>query len=134
MTGYIRNAKTGEPVLNASVFTEDYKVGNLSDAYGHYSLTLSTGNHTLNVQVNGMKDRKLQVLVYSAGHLDVDMEDEVKVLKEVVVSGTKTSNIKGVQMGVERLNIRTIQKVPTVFGEGGCVKGHHEFAGSEDRW
>jgi CarboxypepD_reg-like domain/TonB-dependent Receptor Plug Domain len=122
LTGYVRNSKTGEPLINASVFTEDFKEGSLTDAYGHYSLTLPTGPHVLNVQVSGMKDNKLQVQLYAAGNLDVDMEEEVKLLKEVIVSGSKTSNIKGVQMGIERLNIQTIQKVPTIFGEADVLR------------
>ena len=122
LTGYIKNSKTGEPLVNASVFTEDYRTGSVTDAYGYYSLTLPTGSHSINVQVNGMKDIKVQVQINTAGNLDIEMEDEIKTLKEAVVSSTKTSNVKGVQMGIERLNIKTIQKVPTVFGEADVLR------------
>jgi hypothetical protein len=122
LTGYIRDSKTGEPLVNASVFTDDFKESAITDAYGHYSLTLPVGNHILNVQVTGMKDTRLPVMVYSAGKLDVEMDEQVRVLKEVIVSGSKTSNIKGVQMGIERLNIESIRKVPTVFGEADVLR------------
>ena len=57
LTGYVRNARTGEPLVNASVFT-DNQHGAVTDQYGHYSLTLPGGNHTLNIQHIGMKDTK----------------------------------------------------------------------------
>lgn len=122
LTGYIRDSKTGEPVINASVFTDDFKESAITDLYGHYSLTLPAGNHTLNVQLTGMKDTKLQVMIYSAGKLDVEMDEQVRTLKEVIVSSSKTSNIKGVQMGIERLSIESIRKVPTVFGEADVLR------------
>lgn len=122
LTGYIRDSKTGEPLINASVFTDNFKESTITDTYGHYSLTLPVGNHTLNVQVTGMKDNRLQVMVNSAGKLDVEMEEQVRVLKEVIVSGSKTSNIKGVQMGIERLSIESIRKVPTIFGEADVLR------------
>ena len=116
ITGYIRNVRTGEPVTSASVFTDSVHA-TLTDLYGHYSLTLPVGSRVLNVQTVGMKDVKLQLLVHSNGNLDVGMEDQIRVLKEVVVSSRKTSNIRNVQMGVERITIANIKKVPTVFGE-----------------
>jgi len=122
LTGYIRDSKTGEPLVNASVFTDDFKESVITDPYGHYSLTLPVGSHTLNVQVTGMRDYKVQVMVYSPGKLDVEMDEQVRVLKEVIVSGSRTSNIKGMQMGTERLSIETIRKVPTVFGEADVLR------------
>ncbi len=38
-------------------------------------------------------------------------------LNEVVITGGKSSNVTGTQMGVEKLDIKTIKQVPTVFGE-----------------
>jgi hypothetical protein len=116
LTGYIRNSRTGEPISNASVYVDSVHA-TITDAYGHYSLMMPAGNRTLNVQTIGMRDLRLQLAVYSNGNLDVGMEEQVRVLKEVIVSNRKTSNIRNVQMGMEKLSIANIRKVPTVFGE-----------------
>jgi hypothetical protein len=121
LTGYIHSAKTGEPLVNASVYTDSLH-GTTTDLYGHYSLTMSPGNRILNVQSIGMKDTRIQMQVYSDGKLDVDIEDQIRVLKEVVISNRKTSNIRNVQMGVERLSIADIKNVPTVFGEADVLR------------
>ncbi|MEO5564952.1 MAG: carboxypeptidase-like regulatory domain-containing protein [Chitinophagaceae bacterium] len=121
LTGHIRSAKTGEPLVNASVFTDSIH-GTTTDLYGQYSLTIPAGSRTLNVQSIGMKDTKLQLLLYSDGKLDVDINEEIRVLKEVVISNRKTSNIRNVQMGVERLSIANIKNVPTVFGEADVLR------------
>jgi len=121
LTGYIRSAKTGEPLVNASVYTDSLH-GTTTDIYGQYSLTITPGRRTLNVQSIGMKDTHVQLVVYSNGKLDVDIEDQIRVLKEVVISNRKTSNIRNVQMGVERLSIADIKNVPTVFGEADVLR------------
>lgn len=116
LTGYIRNSKSKEPLANASVYIDSLNA-TISDQYGHYSLTVPTGNRTLNVQYSGMKDTRLQLAVYSEGKLDVDVDEEIRVLKEVVISSRKSSNVRNVQMGAEKLAITSIKSVPTVFGE-----------------
>lgn len=121
VTGYIRNANTGEPLINASVFVSN-KYSTITDAYGYYSLTLPAGKHTLNILAISMKDTRLQLQVYSDGKIDIDVPEQVTTLKEVTVSSRKTSNVTQVQMGVERLNIENIRRVPSLFGESDVLR------------
>ena len=121
ITGTVRNATTGEPLVNTSVFINN-TYSTVTDAYGKYSLTVPAGKHTLNILGIGMKDTKLQLAVYSDGKLDIDIRDQVTTLKEVIVSSKKLININRVQMGVERLTIDNIRRVPSVFGEADVLR------------
>lgn len=121
ITGTIRNAKTGEPLVNASVFI-DTKYSTVTDAYGSYSLTVPQGKHTLSIVAIGMKDTRLQLMVYANGKMDADIQETVTTLKEVIVSSRKTANISQVQLGVERLNIESIKRVPSLFGEADVLR------------
>lgn len=122
VAGYVRNAKTGEPVVGASIVQQNTSNSTSTDQYGFYSLVLPRGRHTLLVQGIGMTDTRRQVLVYSSGKLDIDMMERVISLREVIVSAQKRANVRNVQMGTERLNLRTIKQVPTVFGEADVLK------------
>lgn len=121
ITGIIRNGTTGEPLINASVFI-DNNHSTTTDAYGRYSLTVPSGKHTLNILALGMKDTKLQLAVYGEGKLDIDVRDQVTTLKEVIVSSKKLVNINRVNMGVERLSIDNIRRIPSVFGEADVLR------------
>jgi hypothetical protein len=121
VTGTIRNATTGEPLINTSVFINN-NYSTVTDAYGRYSLSMPAGKHTLNILGIGMKDTKLQLAVYSDGKLDIDIREQVTTLKEVIVSSRKLININRVQMGVERLSIDNIRKIPSVFGEADVLR------------
>ena len=122
LTGYVRNAKTGEPLINASIFVDKLQRSATTDQYGFYSLPLPAGNHNLQVQGIGMKDARYQVAVHSDGKLDIDMKEQVTTLREVIVSAQKVANVRNVQLGVERLSIATIKQVPTVLGEVDVIK------------
>lgn len=122
VSGYVRNAKTGEPVINASVFVEKLQRGAVTDQYGYYSFQIPTGSHVFSIQSLGMEDQRSKVQVYSDGKFDVEMKDAVASLKDVVVSSQKVANVTRVQMGLEKLNIATIKKVPALFGEADVIK------------
>jgi len=121
LSGHILNERSGEPVIGASFFIEKLNIGVATDQYGYYSISLPAGPYVFSVQSIGMKDAKYQVQLYSNGSLDIELKEQVRTLKEVVVSAQKVSNINR-QMGTERLNIDAIRRVPTVFGEADIIK------------
>ena len=122
ITGYIRNFKTGEPIVGGVVFENKLKLSSTTDQYGFYTLSLPPGIHHLNVQGSGMKDLIYQVNILSEGKMNFDLSEKIVSLKEVIVSTQKVINIQRVQMGVEGLTIQTIKKIPTVFGEADILK------------
>ena len=83
----------------------------------------------LSISSVGMKDTRRQVMVYSDGKLNIDMDEYVASLKAVIVSAEKTSNTRSVQMGVTKLNIQTIKQVPVVFGEPDILRVVLTFPG-----
>ncbi|WP_128547129.1 TonB-dependent receptor [Larkinella soli] len=122
LAGHIRNAASGEPVIGVAVYIEKPRIGVLTDQFGYYSITLPRGRHELKIRSIGMKDTRRQILLYNEGKLDIEMEDDVIPLREVVIEAEKDVNVSGMQMGLERLDIRTLKQVPTAFGEADLLR------------
>jgi hypothetical protein len=123
LAGYVRDDKTGEPLPGVSIYPEENQgIGTITDQFGYFSLTLSKGLHTLNIQSIGKKDVRRHVMLYSDGKMDIYLHDQILSLRGVVVSSRKTSNVRNVQLGVEKLTISTIKQVPTVFGEADVLR------------
>jgi hypothetical protein len=122
MAGYVRNIKTGEPVAGAIITLDQPALSVATDQYGYYSITAPKGRHLLTIQGIGMKDTRRQVMVYSTGNFDIDMDERVTSLKEVIVSAQKLANVRNVQLGTDRLTIKAIKQVPTAFGEADILK------------
>ncbi|HEV3411964.1 MAG TPA: TonB-dependent receptor [Puia sp.] len=122
IAGYVRNDKTGEAIVGATLRADTLSLSVQTDQFGYYSLTLPKGHHVIRITDAGMKDTRRPIILYSDGKLDIDMQDAITTLKAVIVSAEKTSNTQSVHMGVSRLNIKTIKQVPVVFGEADVLK------------
>ncbi len=122
IAGYINDSKTGEAVVGASVYIEKPRIGITTDQYGYYSLSLPQGRHVLNIQSIGMKDARRQVMIYTDGKLNIDLQGTVMSLKGVVISAQKRSNVKSTTMGLQKIDIKTIRQVPVVFGEADILR------------
>lgn len=122
IAGYVRDVKTGEPIIGANITTENKKTGVVTDQFGYFSLTLPKGRQTLLVSSIGMNDTKRQVMLYSDGKLTIEMYEYVPSLKRVIVSADKTVNVKGVDMGVQKISIKNIRQIPTAFGEADVLR------------
>lgn len=122
VSGYVRDIKTGEPIIGVSIYIDKPKIGVTTDQYGYYTITLPKGRQTLNIQSIGMKDTRRQVMLSGDGKLNIDLQTQVMMLKTVIVSAEKLSNVRGLQMGVQKLDIKAIKQVPVVFGEPDLIR------------
>ena len=117
ITGYIKDAATGEPMIGALIFKENPPVGAATNQLGFYSITLPMGRHELLVQSIGMRDTKRQIMLRGDGKLDVELLEEIRALREIVIDSERDENISSFNMGVQKLGIRTLKQIPTAFGE-----------------
>ena len=122
ISGFVRDAKTGEPVGAASLFISNSPIGSVADQYGFFKLMLSRGVHTLNIQSIGMEDRQIPIKVIGEGRINISMDTRIIALKGVVVTAEKMNTIRNTQLGVQKLNIKTIKQVPVVFGEADVLR------------
>ncbi|CAA9299758.1 MAG: TonB-dependent receptor [uncultured Cytophagales bacterium] len=117
LAGHVRNAASGEAVIGAVIYIENPRVGVSTDQFGYFSLTIPKGRHELKIKSIGMKDTKRQLVLYADGKLTIEMYDDVIPLREVVIEAEKDVNVSGMQMGLERLDIKAMKQVPTALGE-----------------
>ena len=122
LEGYVTDAETGAPIVAAYLHVDQPDVSVLTDQYGYYSISLPKGKHSISLQSMGMKDTRRQVQLYGEGKLNIDMQSQVLTIKNVVISAQKLSNVKGTQMGFQKIDIKTIKQVPVVFGEADIIK------------
>ena len=122
IAGYVRDGKNGEAIIGASVYIDQSSNGVVSDQFGYYSLTLSKGRHTIRISSLGMKETRRTILLHSDGKLDIELQDDVPTLKSVVIVSERNSNVRRMEMGVERLNIKTIKQMPVLLGEADILR------------
>lgn len=122
LAGYLKDANTGEAVVGASLQLDKTKTQVISDEYGYFSISMPKGRNNLIIHSLGMMDTHRQLMVYDDGNLNIELQTQVITLRNVTVSADKTSLIRGMQMGVQKVDIKTIKQVPVAFGEADILR------------
>ncbi len=123
LSGYLRDAATGEPLIGATVFEKRLKLGATADERGFFSLALPRGAHVITYSFVGYAPREERLT------LSVNQERQVRLSSagvqtgEVLVTGSRAAaNVQGTQMGVNQLDMKAIKLVPALLGEVDVVR------------
>lgn len=127
VSGTVKDKKNGELLIGVSVkVSEDPTINVTANEYGFYSLSLPAGTYTVIISNPGYKDFEQQITVDQNMKLDLPLlpqEETTKAIDEVVVTAVKKDkNLTSAQMGAETLNIKSIEKLPVLFGEKDVMK------------
>jgi hypothetical protein len=124
LSGYIKDAKSGEAVIGTSIFLTNTKSGASANTYGFYSITFKA-NDTLGVvfsslgyqaQIKKLSGRQSQTL-------NIDLLENSSNLQEVVVKASRNDdNVQKTQMGVIDVPMKLANSLPVVLGERDIMK------------
>jgi len=122
VNGKLTDAVTGEPLIGATLFFESLKRGAATDADGRFSIVVPPATYDVELQCMGMETRNISLQVESGGDLSLTMEKALIPITEVVISADRYQNVRGTQMGFQRLNYEVLKEVPVVMGEKDIIK------------
>ena len=122
VSGTVRDVLSGQPIIGVAVFDDKGKSYAMTDNDGLYRIQLPLGENTLNFSGYSLEDMSLDVVVHSDGGLDVVMKEKITSLKGAVVSAESMVSHRDARMGIEKIRINTIAKVPVAFGEADVLK------------
>ena len=120
--GQVKDLETGQPLPGVVVFDDETSTYARTDSRGYYSMTLPAGGNVLHFSYESKEDMDFRVELRGDGSLNVELPDKVELLKASVVSAQSMANHRTATMGVETVNIRTMNKIPSAFGEGDILK------------
>lgn len=125
VSGYIRDAETGETLIAATVINADQPGdGAITNTYGFYSLTLPEGKYRFAYSYLGYQDQFFEINLDKSIELNVDLSEGITI-EEVVISAEKEkkrANVESTKMGTVELPIENIKKLPAIFGEVDLLK------------
>jgi len=122
LSGYITNQDTREPVNGVTVYIPRLSAGTISNAFGFYKISVPRGTYTARFTFIGMKEKTMDLNLFSTGELNVEMKSVLVPLKEAVISAEKDITLQRVDVGVERINIAAFRLMPTSLGEPDITK------------
>ena len=124
VSGYVKDAANAEGLIGVSVYSKETGTGAVTNNYGFYSVTLPKGTYTFVVTYVGYQRQSRPVTLADKDvRLDVEMAEEGRDLQELVVAARREDdNVKNIEMSVNRVGIKTIQRIPALLGEVDVVR------------
>ena len=123
LSGYVKDAASGEPLTGAVVFTEDRTVGVAADRTGYYSLSVKEGDVTVLCSFTGYVTVSKKLTLSGPARLDFAMEVDRQTLEAATVfSKSKRDELRIPQMGLERVDAVLVKKLPALMGETDIIR------------
>ena len=119
--GVVKEAGSGNTLPGASVYLEPGLKGTVTDADGKFKFKAEQGKYTLNVSFIGYEKFQMPIKLKNE-NLSLEIELNIVTLETVEVEATRNENVGEVQMGVEKLEMETIEVLPAFLGEVDLLK------------
>jgi hypothetical protein len=124
LSGYVRDTRTGESLIGATIFNTNQKIGATTNTYGFYSLTLhQIDTLGLVFSMLGYEPQLKKVTGRNSLSLTITLDESAQQLDEVRINAARNDqNVSAPQMGVMDVPMKQIRTLPAVLGERDVLK------------
>jgi hypothetical protein len=123
LSGYLKDTANGEALIGATVYFEELGQGSVSNPYGFYSITIPKGSYTVQVSYIGYETTKQKIDIDKSQTFSLSLKEDSRSIEEVVVhSEAANANVERIGMGVAKLPVKTIKKMPAFMGEVDVIR------------
>lgn len=123
VNGTVKDKLSGESIMGAVIKVD--QLSNIvvtSNEYGFFAISLPKGRYDLKISYVGYEEKRIPIILNGSLTIPVFLESKNQLMEVVVESKRKDDNLIKAQMGTETLNMKSISKVPVIFGEKDVLK------------
>jgi len=120
--GTVVDRTSDVPLPGATLFIRELNMGAVADMDGKYRIELGEGAYSIQVSYVGYQTKQIRLDVRSSQILNVEMDGNATLGEVVVTANARSENISTLTMGVEKLSIGQIRKMPALMGEVDILK------------
>lgn len=123
VTGTLIDTETDLPIPGATLQWQDLDLNLATDENGQFVSEVPTGIHQLLIKFVGYEERLQRIQVFNDGTLTIDLAPRAIELSEVMVAAdAPDANLERTQVGVTRIDMQTVRKLPSFMGETDVLK------------
>ena len=130
LSGYVKD-RNGEPLINATIYDLTTRQGTMTNAYGHFSLTLGEGRHEIRCSYVGYKTLVETIELTANQNHDIILQNEAQ-LDEVVVTTDLNSPLLKTQTGKISLSPKDIKTEYALLSSPDVIKTLQRTSGVSD--
>lgn len=120
--GKVTDAQTGEPLSNVNVFVKELGRGASTNENGSFSISLGEGTYTLRVSYIGYLTSLQTINTRNGLTCNFLLHSDTELSEVLVTARKKDENVTRTNMGVDKLTISEIKRMPALMGEVDIIK------------
>ncbi len=125
LSGYVRDAATGEELPAATIYIPSLKTGCITNNYGFYSISLPPAKYHVKVSYVGYNTVEFDADLHNDVNKDIELKEIVNSIQTVEIKAENDEAAESItkSMSVTELSMKEIKKIPVLFGETDVLKG-----------
>ena len=109
LSGYITDVRNGEALSYAKVFVQELKTGAVVNSYGFYSLTIPSGNYTIEFRADGFQTQVVTIALSENQTRNIELDMAVQETKDIRVTGKRSDNVTSTKLGQMELKMDQVK-------------------------
>ncbi len=123
ISGNIKDSKTGEELIGATVYIKELKTGVATNVYGFYSISIPSGKYIIVYSFIGFESFEKMIDLKSNMSLNIELNPKQQQLNEVVIKADRANeNVVRNEMSSIKMDSKTIKQIPALLGEVDIIK------------
>ena len=120
ISGYVEDAESSERLIGATIYNTNTKQGTAANEYGFYSITLPPGNIDLSYAYVGYASESKTITLSRDTTINIKLTPSIEI--DAIEVSVKKDPVRDNQMGLIDVPLKTIKKLPVIFGEIDIMK------------
>ncbi|MGL4364226.1 MAG: TonB-dependent receptor [Bacteroidales bacterium] len=123
--GYINDKTTKEPLIAASIYIPEENLSTTTNEKGFYTIHLkNSSTHHLKIAHLAYQslEQSLEIKHEKTLQMNFELSPQNHQLEEVIIQAGKKDNIRKIEMSVQKLEHKTLKKIPALMGEIDILK------------
>ncbi|MBI1184997.1 TonB-dependent receptor plug domain-containing protein [bacterium] len=123
ISGYVKDASTGEDLVGANIYVEELKTGVATNVYGFFSLQLLPGTYHLQITFLGYNtiEETLELKVNTTRTFQMQLAD-IQTDEVVITAERSDKNVQSTEMSKIEIQVEQLREIPVLFGETDIIK------------
>ena len=122
LSGVVTSSSDGQPIIGGTIYIAELRSGTATNEFGYYELDLLPGKYTITFNSLESIERNVKIDLRSAGQFNLTLDQNLYQLQEVEIKSSQNDNVRGTQMGFEKISGKMIKEIPVVLGEQDIIK------------
>ena len=122
LSGSIKDARTGEVLIGASVYIADLKRGTTTNEFGFFSLELPQKTSKIQFKFVGYTPQYKELSGNENVTLNIELKADVELQTVVISAESYKEQVQTTQMSVVRLTAKEAKLIPALMGETDILK------------